>query len=124
MRREDVWSIPLTILREAIVNALVHSDYSQRGTPIRIAFFDDRIDIESPGMLLPGMTVEDMKSGVSRIRNPVIARVFRELHLIEQWGSGVRRIFAEAAEQGLRSEERRVGQECVRKCRSRCSPYH
>lgn len=101
MRREDVWSIPLTILREAIVNALVHCDYSQRGTPIRIAFFDDRIDIESPGMLLPGMTVEDMRSGVSRIRNPVIARVFRELHLIEQWGSGVRRIFTEAAEQGL-----------------------
>lgn len=101
MRREDVWSIPLTILREAIVNALVHCDYSQRGTPIRIAFFDDRIEIESPGMLLPGMTVEDMKSGVSRIRNPVIARVFRELHLIEQWGSGVRRIFAEAAEQSL-----------------------
>ena len=96
MRREDVWSIPLTILREAIVNALVHSDYAQRGTPIRVAFFDDRIDIESPGLLLPGMTVEDMKSGVSRIRNPVIARVFRELHLIEQWGSGIRRIFAEA----------------------------
>jgi len=101
MQREDVWSIPLSILREAIINALVHSDYSQRGTPIRIAFFDDRIDIESPGMLLPGMTVEDMKSGVSRIRNPVIARVFRELKLIEQWGSGVKRMYAEAASQGL-----------------------
>lgn len=101
MRRKDVWSIPLTMLREAIINALVHSDYSHRGTPIRIAFFDDRIDIESPGILLPGMTIEDMKSGVSRIRNPVIARVFRELRLIEQWGSGVKRIFAEAAEQGL-----------------------
>ncbi|PAX16791.1 AAA family ATPase [Vandammella animalimorsus] len=101
MRRKDVWSIPLGMLREAIVNALVHSDYSQRGTPIRVAFFDDRIDIESPGLLLPGMTVEDMKNGVSRIRNPVIARVFRELQLIEQWGSGVRRIFADAAEQGL-----------------------
>lgn len=88
MRRKDVWSIPLGMLREAIVNALVHSDYSQRGTPIRVAFFDDRIDIESPGLLLPGMTVEDMKNGVSRIRNPVIARVFRELQLIEQWGSG------------------------------------
>lgn len=101
MRREDVWSIPLTILREAIVNALVHSDYSQRGTPIRIAFFDDRIDIESPGLLLPGMTVEGMESGVSRIRNPVIARVFRELGMIEQWGSGVRRIFDEASALGL-----------------------
>lgn len=101
MQREDVWSIPLTMLREAIVNALVHSDYAQRGTPIRVAFFDDRIDIESPGFLLPGMTVQDMQSGVSRIRNPVIARVFRELHLTEQWGSGVKRIFVEAAAQGL-----------------------
>ena len=101
MQREDVWSIPLTLLREAIVNALVHADYAQRGTPIRIAFFDDRIDIESPGFLLPGMTVEDMLSGVSRIRNPVIARMFRELGLVEQWGSGVKRIFAEAAESGL-----------------------
>lgn len=102
MQREDVWSIPLTMLREAIVNALVHADYAQRGTPMRVAFFDDRIDIESPGLLLPGMTVQDVQDGVSRIRNPVIARVFRELKLIEQWGSGVRRIFAEAAAQGLR----------------------
>jgi predicted HTH transcriptional regulator len=103
LQREDVWSIPLTLLREAIVNALVHADYAQRGTPIRIAFFDDRIDIENPGFLLPGMTVEDMRAGVSRIRNPVIARMFRELGLVEQWGSGVRRIFAEAAQQGLPS---------------------
>ncbi len=47
------------------------------------------------------MTVEDMRQGVSRIRNHVIARVFRELNLIEQWGSGVRRMFKEAQEQGL-----------------------
>jgi predicted HTH transcriptional regulator len=47
------------------------------------------------------MTIEDMKSGVSMIRNPVIARVFRELGLIEQWGSGVKRIFSEAQVQGL-----------------------
>lgn len=43
-------------------------------------------NVENPGILLPGMTIEDMKQGVSRIRNPVIARVFRELGLIEQWG--------------------------------------
>lgn len=52
-------------------------------------------------MLLPGMTLEDMRQGVSRIRNHVIACVFRELNLIEQWGSGVRRIFSEALELGL-----------------------
>ncbi|MDR1888367.1 MAG: hypothetical protein LBQ81_03150 [Zoogloeaceae bacterium] len=105
MRRKDVWSIPLTMLREAIINALVHSDYSQRGTPVRIAFFDDRIDIESPGLLLPGMTVDDMKNGISRIRNPVITRFFRELRLIEQWGGGIKRIFAEALKQGLPEPE-------------------
>ena len=47
------------------------------------------------------MTIEDMKQGVSKIRNLVIARVFRELHLIEQWGSGVCNILREAVEQGL-----------------------
>lgn len=60
LRRKDVWSIPLTILREAVINAVVHGDYSQRGAPVRVAFFDDRIEIENPGILLPGLTVEDM----------------------------------------------------------------
>lgn len=101
VRRKDVWSIPLGILREVIINALVHSDYSQRGAPIRVVFLDDRIEVESMGILLPGLTVEDIKQGVSRIRNPVIARVFKELGLIEQWGTGVRRIFAEAKELNL-----------------------
>jgi ATP-dependent DNA helicase RecG len=101
VRRRDVWSIPLGILREAVINALVHADYSQRGAPVRIAFFDDRIEIENPGILLPGMTIDDMRQGISKIRNHIIARVFRELKLIEQWGSGVRRMFREAEEQGL-----------------------
>jgi predicted HTH transcriptional regulator len=105
LRRKDVWSIPLTILREAVVNAIVHADYSQRGAPVRIAFFNDRIEIENPGILLPGLTVEDMLQGVSRIHNHVIARVFRELDLIEQWGSGVRRVFREAEALGLPQPE-------------------
>ena len=105
LRRKDVWSIPLSILREAVVNAIVHADYSQRGAPVRIAFFDDRIEIENPGILLPGLTIEDMLQGVSRIRNHVIARVFRELDLIEQWGSGVRRMFKEAEALGLPQPE-------------------
>jgi len=79
IRRKDVWSIPIGILREVVINALVHADYSQRGAPTRIAFFDDRIKVENPGILLPGMTIEDMKQGVSKIRNSVITRIFREL---------------------------------------------
>jgi predicted HTH transcriptional regulator len=70
-----------------------------------VSFFDDRIEIENPGILLPGMTIEDVKQGVSRIRNRVIARVFRELDLIEQWGSGFRRILKDAEELGLPQPE-------------------
>ena len=103
IRRKDVWSIPLGILREAVINALVHADYSQRGGPVRIAFFDDRIEIENPGILLPGMTVDDMKQGISKIRNPVIARFFREANLIEQWGTGVPGFSAKRRSRGLQN---------------------
>ncbi|NCD41392.1 MAG: AAA family ATPase [Bacteroidia bacterium] len=102
IRRKDKWSIPLSILREAVINALVHADYSQRGAPTRVAFMDDRIEIENPGILLPGLTIADLRRGISKIRNPVIARVFRELGLIEQWGTGIRRIFDDARSLKLR----------------------
>ncbi len=94
-------AIPLAILREAAINALLHADYSQRGAPIRIAFFDDRIEIENPGTLQAGMSVESMKQGFSRIRNHVIARVFRELKITERWGCGISFIFSEAEACGL-----------------------
>jgi len=101
IRRKDIWSIPVKILREVVINALVHADYSHRGSPIRVAFFDNRIEVESPGLLLPGLTVEDIKQGVSQIRNPVIARVFRELELVEQWGSGIPGIYRIAKAENL-----------------------
>ena len=101
LHRRDVWSIPLAILREAVVNAVVHADYSQKGAPIRVSYFDDRIEIENPGILLSGLTVDDILAGVSRLRNRVIGRVFRELGLIEQWGSGMRLIMEEAKRLGL-----------------------
>lgn len=104
-KRKDDWSVPLDILREATINALVHSDYSQQGGPIRVAFYDDHVYVESLGGLLPGMTVETMRNGMSRIRNQVIARVFREAHMIEQWGYGVQRMFTRAAELGLPEPE-------------------
>ena len=100
-KRKDDWSVPIDILREATINALVHSDYGQRGGPIRVAFYDDRVYVESLGGLLPGMTLDMMRTGVSRIRNQVIARAFREAHMIEQWGYGVRRMYDRAAALGL-----------------------
>nr|WP_279614612.1 ATP-binding protein [Desulfonatronospira thiodismutans] len=61
------------------------------------------MEVENPGILLPGMTIEDMMQGISKIRNSVIARVFRELRLIEQWGSGIPSIMRQAQELGVRS---------------------
>lgn len=81
MRRKDVWSIPLGILHEVIINALVHSDYSQCGAPIRVVFLDDRIEVVTMGILLLGLTIEEIKQGTSRIRNPV-SPAFKELSLI------------------------------------------
>ena len=64
-------------------------------------YFDDRIEIENPGVLIPGLSIEDLPRGISRLRNRVISRVFRELGLIEQWGSGIPVILEEAASHHL-----------------------
>src|SRR5262249_9050019 len=100
-RHTDTWTLPPAAVREAIINAVVHADYSQRGGPVRVAFFDDRLEIESPGSLPVGLTMQDMREGVSRLRNRVIGRVFRELGYIEQWGSGIRRMTAACQEAGI-----------------------
>ena len=101
-RRVEVPEYPMPAVREAIVNAVAHADYSQRGAPIRIAIFDDRLEIENPGILLPGLTIADLLAGVSKLRNRVIGRVFRELGLIEQWGSGIQRMTEACRAAGLR----------------------
>ena len=87
------------------MNAIVHADYAQQGAPIRIALFDDRIEIENPGLLPFGLTIEDIMQGVSKLRNRVIGRVFHELHLIEQWGSGIQRMTAACQEAGLEGSQ-------------------
>lgn len=94
LRRMDVWNVPLEAVREALTNAIVHADYSQTGAPIRVAIFDDRIEVENPGLLTGGLTIGDVRDGVSKLRNRVIGRVFKELNLIEQWGSGFQRMAA------------------------------
>ena len=101
VRRRDRWSLPPEAVREAIVNAVVHADYSQKGAPIRIAIFDDRMEVENPGLLPFGLTLEELPLGVSKLRNRVLGRVFQELGLVEQWGSGVQRMIAACREDGL-----------------------
>ena len=101
VRRKESWSLPPVAVREALINAVVHADYAQRGGPIRLSFFDDRLEVENPGLLPFGLTVEDLRRGISKLRNRVIGRVFHELHLIEQWGSGIQRMTAACRDAGL-----------------------
>ncbi|MDE2794743.1 MAG: helix-turn-helix domain-containing protein [Gemmatimonadota bacterium] len=101
VRRRDRWNLPPEAVREAIINAVVHTDYSQKGAPIRVAIFDDRLEVENPGLLPFGLTLEDLPLGVSKLRNRVLGRVFHELGLVEQWGSGVQRMISACREQGL-----------------------
>jgi predicted HTH transcriptional regulator len=101
VKRTDHWTYPVVAVREAIMNAIVHADYAQPGAPIRVALFDDRLEIESPGLLPFGLTIEDIQRGISKLRNRVLGRVFLELKLIEQWGSGIQRMTAACLDQGL-----------------------
>jgi len=101
VRRTERPNLPPVAVREAIVNAVAHADYAQRGAPIRVSLFDDRFEVESPGLLPLGLVVEDLHRGISKLRNRVIGRVFHELGLIEQWGSGIQRMTAACHEAGL-----------------------
>jgi len=101
VKRTESWSVPPLALREAIINAVAHADYAQRGAPIRVSIFDDRVEVENPGLLPFGLTVDDLERGVSKLRNRVIGRVFHELGLIEQWGSGVQRMTTACHDAGL-----------------------
>ena len=92
---------PLPVIHELVVNAIVHSDFSELATPIRVAVFDDRIEIENPGNLLPGVTPASMKTGVSRLHNPHIAHVFREMSLMNDWGTGFGQVVEELHSYGL-----------------------
>ena len=101
MRRTDIPQYPPAAIREAIINAIIHSDYSVKGSSIMIAIFDDRIEISNPGGLTFGMTIEDAIAGSSKVRNRIIARIFKELDLIEHWGSGLQRIISACEQRGL-----------------------
>ena len=101
LRRMDRWTVPPVAVREAVINAVAHADYAQRGAPIRLSIYDDRLEVESPGLLPFGLTVEDLQHGISKLRNRVIGRVFHALGLIEQWGSGIGRMTDACRDAGL-----------------------
>lgn len=90
--RERVQRIPEEAFREAIANAIIHRVWDVNAH-IRVAMYDERIEVSSPGGLPGGMTKQEYLEGqISILRNPIIGNIFFRLHHIERFGTGVKRI--------------------------------
>ena len=93
LSRVDVRDYPVIAVREALLNLLVHRDYSFSASAL-ISLYDDRIEFVSIGGLMPGIDLEDVLAGLSVCRNQDLANLFYRLHLIEAYGTGLAKILA------------------------------
>lgn len=89
--RIDSRDYPEVAVREALLNSLVHRDYSFRASTL-VSIYMDRIEFVTLGSLLPGLELDDLMMGVSVCRNPHLANVFYRLQLIEAYGTGMKKI--------------------------------
>ena len=93
LTRIDSMDFPVVAVREGLLNAIVHRDYATTG-PVLVNIFDDRMEILNQGGLLPNMTVEEVRRGISEQRNKALANFFYRLQLIEAYGTGYDKIDA------------------------------
>jgi len=105
LQRTDTYEIPIVAIREALVNAVVHRDYSNRGRDIKVGVYDDIINIVSPGGLPHAITEQNLTQGRSEIRNRALAGVLKTLNYIEQWGTGIKRIKSSCIQHGLQEPD-------------------
>ena len=92
--REDYYELPPKSIRELIINAVMNRSLLSSSN-IQVAVFDNRLEITSPGGLMPGVTISLMKEGFSKIRNKALAHAFLYMNLIEEWGTGIPKLIQE-----------------------------
>jgi ATP-dependent DNA helicase RecG len=102
--REEQLEVPEEAVREALLNAIVHRNYHIKA-PIKIAIFDNRIEIFSPGNFPGPLNSYNLKMGFTFVRNTAIAKVFREMGLVEKLGSGLLTIFKSYEKRGLKEPQ-------------------
>jgi ATP-dependent DNA helicase RecG len=104
--REDRLPVPAEALREVILNAVMHRDYSRASSYVAVAVFDDRIEVRSVGDFPTGIRAE-MLSGEhpSILRNPLIAGAFHRTGAVEVWGRGTNRVIEACRAYGIASPE-------------------
>lgn len=98
--RKEIWEIPETVFKEAIINALSHRDYYEKGAVIHIEVFDNRVEISNPGGLVSAISEKEFGKK-SHSRNPLIFGLFARMQLVEQVGSGIVRMQDLMAKAGL-----------------------
>jgi ATP-dependent DNA helicase RecG len=98
--REDWTQLPLGAVREVLVNAVAHRDYSVRGEGIRLALFGDRLECYSPGRLPGHITLQNLVAERFS-RNEIVVQVLADHGLIERLGYGIDRVLRQMAEAGL-----------------------
>jgi len=93
LQRTERFDYPLDAIREVVINMVVHRDYRDPAASI-IKIFDNRIEFYNPGKLFGGISIHDLLTGnyASKSRNKLIAKAFKEIGLIERYGSGIYRI--------------------------------
>ena len=97
---DEKWDYPLEALREAVVNAIVHRDYTDPGN-IQIRIFDDRLEIWSPGLLPKELNIKSLLAENRSIpRNRELAKIFHDIGFIEGWGTGFQRMIEGCAMNG------------------------
>ena len=110
-KRIDKPTLPVMAVREALINALCHRDYSDKSTDIALAIFDDRLEIWNSGELLNKLTVKSLRhSHHSVLRNKLIANVFYVRGFIEKWGIGTNKMISLCKQEDLPEPEFRENQ--------------
>ena len=104
---EDIPEYPEFAWQEALVNAVAHRDYEVTGRETEVWFFEDRLEVSSPGELLLPVTVEALRDGrhAHVTRNPMLVRVLADAEIMRDEGEGVARVFREMAASLLREPE-------------------
>lgn len=114
LKREEEIFYPEKVVRESVVNACIHRDYTIYGAKIRVFLFDDKLIIRSPGVPPNTITIENMKIGYSVPRNPMLLKFMFDYHFIEGLGRGIPMIIKTMKEiSGIEPEIKIEGEETI-----------
>lgn len=104
LKRDEQLEIPEEAIREALLNAIAHRNYYIK-SPTKIAIYDDRVEFFSPGQFPGPIRIDNLKAGITYLRNPIICKILREANYIEKLGSGFITIFDSYEKRGLKTPQ-------------------